>query len=120
MARRFALLTMVLLFALSVTMVAQEKGQEKGKPASTAQQPSGNYQPEKVVIKRADLKRGDQVIELDNGQSIVSRAGLGDWWCECTQWHWDCDLGPNGEVWCTKVCVRMDCQRLPAVAPPIQ
>ena len=67
-----------------------------------------------IEIKRGNLEEGDRLFQTSHHQAVLMRAG-GEWWCECKEWEWDCDIGPGGDVWCTKVCVRMECDRLPVV-----
>lgn len=69
---------------------------------------------ERVEITRGELDKGDRIIQIDDRQAVLMRAG-GEWWCECTDWEWDCDIGPGGDVWCVKKCVKMSCERLPVV-----
>jgi hypothetical protein len=66
-----------------------------------------------LSVKRDELKDGDRLIEMSGGGAVLGRAD-GIWGCDCSEWTWDCDIGPNGAVWCTKVCVRYDCAPLPS------
>jgi len=67
-------------------------------------------------VKRGRLKKGDRLMEFDRGQAVLQRAST-EWWCECKEWEWDCDIGPNGDVWCSKVCVLYECRLGPAIGP---
>ncbi len=32
----------------------------------------------------------------------------------CMEYKWECQTYPNGDTWCTKVCVRWGCHEVPA------
>jgi hypothetical protein len=67
-----------------------------------------------LKIDRQTLKKGDRFVEMRVGQGVLTR-GNGMWGCDCTEWTWDCDFGPNGDVWCTKVCVKYECTPVPSM-----
>lgn len=78
-----------------------------------------NSKSETLEIRRGDLKAGDRLMQYDQHHAVLQRAN-GEWWCDCTEWEWDCDIGPGGEVWCTKICVAMSCTRGPSIGPARQ
>jgi hypothetical protein len=61
-----------------------------------------------ITVKRGTLKKGDRLMEFDHHRALLVRE-QGEWWCECKEWEWDCDIGPNGDVWCVQKCVRYEC-----------
>lgn len=79
----------------------------------------GDSDRERLEIRRDALEKGDRLIELSDGQGVLSRVS-GIWGCDCTEWTWDCDIGPNGAVWCTKVCVKYVCAPIPDVMGTMQ
>lgn len=74
---------------------------------------------ETLIVERGDLKPGDRLYQVDQGQAILVQERR-HWDCQCTAWHWDCDIGPGGDVWCVKECVKYECTPFPepgSVAP---
>ena len=71
-------------------------------------QASGSDRAEYVEIKRGALQKGDRFTEIGANNAVLQRM-RGEWWCVCKEKHWDCDIGPNGDVWCTEKCVRYEC-----------
>lgn len=69
--------------------------------------------PKTLKIERKALQEGDQVIVIDPDRSILFRRD-GLWDCRCTKKHWDCDIGPNDEIWCTEQCIEMTCDWIAA------
>lgn len=79
----------------------------------------GDSKRQRLEVRRDALEKGDRLIELEGGQGVLSRVA-GMWGCDCTEWTWDCDIGPNGAVWCTKVCVKYECTPMPDVMGTMQ
>lgn len=63
---------------------------------------------ETVTIERGALGKGDRMTELGNGMAVLQRANR-EWWCVCKHKHWDCDIGPDGDVWCVEKCLKYEC-----------
>lgn len=66
-----------------------------------------------LEIKRGEMAPGDRLLALGGDQAVLAREAE-VWGCDCTEWEWDCEEGPNGTVWCTKVCVKYVCTPVPA------
>ena len=74
---------------------------------------------ETLVVERGGLKAGDRLYELDHNRGVLLQERR-MWDCKCTQRHYDCDIGPGGDVWCTEVCTKYECTAFPepgSVAP---